>query len=74
MTEWTAEQAMCYLSVSRATLYSLVKRGLLVKRRHAVGQGVGGRRTYFDAAEVKALKGRESSAAAGDQVTRTRIE
>src|SRR5437870_4006304 len=56
MIEWSAEQTMHYLSISRATLYSLVKRGRLVKHRQAVGQGVGGRRTYFDAAEVKALK------------------
>ena len=74
MAEWTAEQAMGYLAVSRATLYGLVKRGLLVKHQRSVGQGVGGRRTYFDAAEVKTLRGQESVAAVGDQVSRAQIE
>jgi hypothetical protein len=75
MAEWTAEQAMRYLEVSRTTLYSLVKQGHLTKHRHAVGQGRGGRRTYFDSAEVKSLKGTaRNEAQHGRSVTAEQIE
>lgn len=56
----TIDQTMEALSVkTRRTIYNLVSRGQLHAIKRPIGQGLGGRRLYFAAAEVAALKARQ---------------
>lgn len=51
----TMRETRARLGVSRQTVINLVKRGKLKQYKRAIGQGFGGQRVFFDAAEVDAL-------------------
>lgn len=51
----TMHETMAALGVTRQTVVNLVARGKLKKYVRPIGQGRGGTRVVFDAAEVKAL-------------------
>lgn len=52
----TIEQAAELLGVHQRTVYRLVQTGKLTPQRSTIGRGKGGRRVYFDRAQVEALK------------------
>jgi predicted DNA-binding transcriptional regulator AlpA len=59
MTEQTflnMRETMAELQCSRQTVNNLVTRGALKKYMRKIGQGIGGARVRFDAAEIAALK------------------
>jgi excisionase family DNA binding protein len=51
----TMRETCARLRVSRQTVYNLIRRGKLKQYKREIGQGIGGVRTLFDAAEVDAL-------------------
>ena len=54
--ELNAEEAAAFLGVTVATLYNLIKRGLVKKFKRPYGVGAGARRVFFRRELLQALK------------------